>query len=247
MKKRLLAMLVAAVLLLGLLASCGGGGQSDAKAGATPEKTVETFLNALKKQDLDTMLACCYIEDYYDVFSFQDCVVDQGYMDIGSYMAPTDYAFYREAMAVYRRGDLTRYIQVLANNLLLLTDENYQEKWADYAFYNDKANIILYKLKQDDTATGWASDFVDAVDPDRLKGLEIKRVEVEGDDTEVGKERQKRYWGRDQVVMVDAELELEGATFLKGFTLVEVDGRWQIVTFGSLRSGMGNMSLTRIS
>lgn len=223
--KRILAMLLAAVLAITATACAG---KKSGGAGTTPEATVETFLDALKRQDLDAMLKCCYIEDYCNAYDFQKSMTTYRYMQLTSPDAPTQYPLYREAMEVERRGMMTNRIRLLASSLTMQTGDT--GAWEAYKEQYIRAAQISFPPKENDRIEEIAADFIKAVDPDGLRDLrvtQIQRFQPEDENQKAYFERQAEIFGK-QVAEVHVTMELREAVFQKGFMLVEAEGRWQI-------------------
>lgn len=244
--KRYLAMLLVVALAIGATACAGG---KSGGAGTTPEATVETFLEALKAQDLDAMLACCFIEDSCDEFDYQAYIVRQGFMNSTSQEAPAQYPLYRETMAAERRGFMANRIRMLASSLMMQTGD--AGAWEAYVEdYGSKTQIIL--PREEEEREEIAAAFVKAVDPDGLRDLkvtQVQRFQPENEEQKASFETWAKMWGRKQAAEVHVTMELGEAQFQKGFTLVEVEGRWQIaMMWGRLLGNDSSMgAATRIN
>lgn len=220
--------LVLAVCLVSGLAGCGGGKKT--AAGKTPEETLEIFFQALSRQDVDGMMACCYIEDYLDRVSFAQYTDRiRSYLPTGGISAPTEYDLYRKTVDYQLRANFARSFQMLTFSLLA-TDEEYQ----DLLEFRPIGNVDR----------DWANDFSRAVDPAALKDLKVLRIDEDcpdmQDDPRVEENFQKTT-GADDVVERTVLLELDGQLFCKGFTLAEIDGRWQIYLPYALLLGENSM------
>lgn len=220
--------LVLAVCLVSGLTGCGGGKKT--AAGKTPEETLEIFFQALSRQDVDGMMACCYIEDYLDRVSFaQYTDRTKTYLPTNGISAPTEYDLYRKTVGYQLRANFARSFQILTFSLLA-TDEEYQD--------------LLEFRPIGDVDRDWAKDFSRAVDPGALKDLKILRIDEDRSDMQDDprvEENFLRSTGADDVVERTVLLELDGQLFCKGFTLAEVDGRWQIYTVSALLLGENSM------
>lgn len=242
--KRILAMLLAAVLAMTATACAG---KKSGGAGTTPEATVETFLDALRRQDLDAMLKCCYIEDYCNAYDFQKGTTNNGFMQFTSPEAPTQYPLYREAMEIERRGMMTNRIRLLASSLAMQRGD--AGAWEAYKEQYIRTSQIAFPPKENDRREEIVADFIKAVDPDGLRDLrvtQIQRFQPEDEKQKASFERQAENWGRKQVAEVHVTMELGEAVFQKGFTLVEVNDRWQIALFfGVFLSDDGSLGPAR--
>lgn len=195
-------------------------------AGRTPEETMETFFKALSRQDVDTMLACCYIEDYFDRVSFVQFVDRiQSYNLQIDISAPAEYDYYRDLLIERRRGRLAQYFETLTFSLLTTDLEEYEHMM-------DQRPIL---------ADGdWAVDFSRMANPKALADLKVLSIDEncpELQNRPQNKEVMSKNSGADDCVERTALLELNGALFYKGFTLAEVDGRWQIYLQNALLLG----------
>ena len=237
MRKRVLSLLLGVCLLLPLCA-CGGellsGGVKVSAAGATPEETVENFINALKKQDVETMLACCYIDEFYERLDFADYVDYLRSLAVGYSTAPTEYEYYRDLVIAERRGDFAKKIRCLTWSLLA-----FREEVQDYSEYAD------YKRLLDGVIVGpvdwvWADTFTEVIDPSLLENLEIERLDHQKL-TDKQLDASERRWidtfgvddWSDQIVLLD----IDGSLFCKGFDLVKVNDCWKIAGLNSLFLG----------
>lgn len=261
MKKRALAFL----LTLGVILSLTGcGGQSGALGGGksggekTPEKTVERFIKALSNQDLDAMLSCCYIDEYFARVTFEDRAER-----LGSVMTshaegwPWGQPLGRELAVARRRSNFESQIRFLSGSLLLQHKEE-GERTADWDRYLEYQPL---NTKNDPQLIG---DLVAALDYSRLKELKIAPVTIVGEeisgikrleelggknDPEGWKERMQNVaesaqedYGVDDYVQVMVPLVLGEENFVKGFTLVQVDGRWQIFGLNASLAGLEESS-----
>lgn len=224
---RLMTFSLAFCLVLGL-AGCSGGGKKKTVTGKTPEETLETFFEALSEQDVDTMMECCYIDDYLDRVSFAQ------YVDrIGTYIpysgnkisAPTEYGYYRELTGYQLRSQYAWTIQMLTFSLLA-TDEEYDQLW-------DSVPVGPADRK-------WAKNFSRTVDPEALKDLEVLSIDEDRPDLQNDFKAEDNFLnvtGADDCVERTVLLELDDQLFYKGFTLAEIGGRWQIFSLNAVILG----------
>lgn len=235
-KTRALALLLAFGMLLGL-AGCAGGKTG---GGKTPEETMAMFLDALKDQDLDTMLECCDIE-YIDRVDFQKYTERTGVLFLDYIWG--DAALLRETAVAARRGNYARNIQTLTASLLLLGEGEYQTEWANLV------QVQSVPVRKDPQIL---DEFMSKMDPERLKKLEVAPVtvydmEIEGIERildrvvaegKTSEEKAQKYaeqmmtnLAAEDVVEMAVPLTLGDKKFIKTFTLVKVAGRWKINSF----------------
>lgn len=225
---RLMALSLAFCLVLGL-AGCSGGGKKKTVTGKTPEETLETFFEALSEQDVDTMMACCYVDDCLDRVSFSQ------YIDrIGTYVpasggylvsAPTEYDYYRKLAEYECRARFSLGFKMLTFSLLA-TDEEYES--------------LLNNMAVAPVDRKWAKDFSRVVDPEALKDLEVLSIDEDIPDVQNDSQVKDNFikmTGADDCVERTVLLELDDQLFYKGFTLAEIDGRWQIYSLNAVILG----------
>ena len=198
--------------------------------GTTPEETVTIFLNALMEQDAETALACCYIQDYYERVSMEKYVEVVGALSEGHAIAPTEYSFYQELVTYEKYAEFSQKIRWLVYSLLIPFSSN--QICQDY---------MANGLTVADSA--WAEEFIQMVDPDQLKLLSIQSIDANTPDLQNSEQVKKRYmniFGVTNSVERTVVIELNGLLFMKGFTLVEVDGYWQIAQMNAMTCGGDN-------
>lgn len=222
---RWMSLLLVSCLVLGLT-GCGGGDKKETVAGKTPEETLETFFEALSKQDVDTMMACCYVEDYLDRVSFAQYTDRiQSYMPVGGISAPTEYDYYRELLGYELRFQFARGFKMLAFSLLA-TDAEYEQ--------------LLNGMPIQSVDKKWAKDFSRQVDPEALKDLEVLSIDEDKPDMQNDsriRDNLLKSTGADDCVERTVLLELNDQLFYKGFTLAEIDGCWQIYSLNAVILG----------
>lgn len=228
--RRLISFSLAACLVLGL-AGCGNAGSSGSGkrfvTGKTPEETLETFFKALSRQDVNTMMACCYIEDYCDRVSFAQCVERLGgYMPFGPVSAPTEYDYYRN-LAIYQQyATYAKAFQNLAFSLLAIDVDGYK---------NLLENVPIVPVDEN-----WAVEFSREVNPKALADLKVVSIDQDCSERQNDpqyKENMTKSNVVDDCVERTVLLELNGILFYKGFTLAELNGRWQICAPNALLLG----------
>lgn len=216
--KKLFAGILALVMVLGMLLCVSG---CDAHNGfSSPENAVETFLSCLKNQDLNGMLDCMNTEKYIENFSFEDYTkrveVFSPYIDRGS----ADFKLYKDIMKQGMIGNSSSIIKIMTYSLL------YPE--IDY----NGTSIPLDEFYMD--------DFIESVDPEKLKSLEILSIDINNEDLQSNEEHQeltKKSYCADSVVERVALIKIDGELFCKGFTLAEYDGKWYIGGLSGLLFG----------
>lgn len=234
MKRRMVALLLTLGMIVSL-AACGGesgegnGGKSGGKK--TPEETAEAFVEALSRQDLDSMLACCYIEEYVDRVDYRESVEREGIIGLNYWWGlPWDQSMGRELAINAIRHSMNGQIKCLCASLLLEEAGGQREDIEKYW----TGNVI----------TENSPEFVDrltALDFSQLKGLKIEPVEWDGEEISMTQwwrtedaaasremEYYKNSWGVDNAVELTVPMTLGEKKFLMGFTLVETEDRWQI-------------------
>lgn len=164
---RLLSFCLAACLLLGA-AGCGSAGSSGSGkrvvAGKTPEETLETFCKALSRQDVNTMMACCYIEDYFDCMSFAQFTDRMhAYQPYTGISAPTEYDYYRDILLYQRCANFARQFQLLTFSLLATGLDEYEQLVGNQPIGGVDGE--------------WAAEFSRAVDPKTLAGLKVRSID----------------------------------------------------------------------
>lgn len=220
-----IALTLAFCLVLGLT-GCGDSGKKKTVTGKTPEDTLETFFEALSKNDVETMMACCYVEDYLDRVSFSQYTDRiQSYMPVGRISAPTEYDYYRELVGYELRVQYARSFKMLAFSLLA-TDAEYEN------LFN---NIPILHVDRK-----WAKSFSRTVDPETLKDLEVLSIDEDCPEMQRDSKYSKNLLavtGADDCVERTVLLKLDGQLFYKGFTLAEIDERWQIYSLSAMLLG----------
>ncbi len=215
--KKGISLVLTLVLLLAMLSGCSG----KAKTYETPEAVVESFMDALKNQDVEAMLACCYTEPYLENMDFEDRIDQAGGFSMAM-LASTDYAYYKELMRYRLEGSFANHIQILTFSLVLGED------------YEDLLNQMPV------SADGkWAREFNEDTDPEALSTLEV--LEMLDPLKSVDKRRFSDS-AEDSVGAEDAAerlvvFEVDGDMYWKGLSLVEYDGCWYIRNIGSMFAG----------
>lgn len=197
-----------------------GSSRQVAAPGASPEETIKIFLEALVQQDVETMLSCCYIKDYFDRFSFEESVDRQGAANLNT-AAPIEYPYYRNLMLYERQASFSKQIRILTYSLLDI-EENYEDF------------LSFGMLAPADYA--WANNFSNTMNPDQLRNLEVLRIDVNDPESQQDHEyesRLRKTYGSD-VQERAVLLNLNGTFFCKGFTLVDINGKWQIAAISSI-------------
>lgn len=173
------------------------------------------------------MMACCYIEDYFDRVSFSQLVDRMKSYTINyNISAPAEYDYYRELLIYQRCGDFARQFQILTFSLLATDLDEYEQLMGSQVIGNIDRS--------------WAKELSRAVDPKPLADLEILSIDEDCPERQNDpqyKESVRKSSGADDCVERIVLLELDGVLFYKGFTLVEVDGRWQIYMLNALLLG----------
>lgn len=200
---------------------------SDCKLGTTPEETVTIFLNALANQDVDTMLKCCYIEDYYKQFSFKKHIERVGALSPLNGIAPTEYTYYQDLVTYERYAAFARAIRYFTDSLLVpySSDKRYQD-------YIDGYIIPITEID-----SAWIEEFINTVNPSQLQFLKIQSIDANNPSIQSEAIIQNilfHTYGATNCVERTALIELNGSLFLKGFTLVKIDEYWQIAQLSAL-------------
>ncbi len=220
--KKLIAILLILATCISLCA-CGGG----SKGYKTPEATVEAFLKCLKKQDLQGMLDCTYIDPHMENVTFAEYVGNIGYYYVGYPVTPNEYDFYADMQRQNMLSDYTMQIKAMVYTLL-----------------NDEFTIDDYygPMFLEDDAEEWAEDFADSVDPEDLKTLEILEIEeawgdLDSNERKENKKNVKQFHNADDIIFMAALIEVDGELYYKGFTLAEYDGKWYICALNNVAIG----------
>lgn len=192
--------------------------------GGTPEEIIEIFLDALKEQDAETMLACFYLEELTERYSFPKYVDRLETFIPLTFMGPVNSQFYRELALSERKGELAKQIRFFTWSILLAGDEEWGDDYGGVDFSRPKTGV------DDD----WAEEFGDKTDPERLGRVRVLSIDENNPEIQRGKSYQDvsskncRIYGVDDWCERAALFDCGGDLFCKGFTLVEFDGQWQI-------------------
>lgn len=211
------------ILCIALLAGCSGGGKTaltvSEQSFDTPEKAIEYFVSAIAENDLSKAFEACNINEYGEKFDYAAYTESVGaILPAPAVGAPSEYAMYAE---------LNRYTQ--ANSL------STQIKGFAYSFFTELGIADSTQLESADQA----SALVDAVDPSKLKGLVIVRMDVPYPNTmnqEETKALFKQYaamYGADDQTERIVLYELDGKHYCGGFTLLQYGKDWKISLLNS--------------
>lgn len=187
--------------------------------GDSPEEIVEIFMDAFAKQDIDTMLACCYSDEMVERYSFAG-VTEYLHSYVPNMMFSEDSQFYKELALYEQKGVFARNIRHFTWSILLAEDE--------------EDGDILEGMPKANVDYDWALEFESKVDSEKIYGFEVLRIdennpEVQHRDQIIdNNQRRSEVYGVDDICERTVLFECNGMLFYKGFTLVQYDGQWQI-------------------
>jgi len=227
--KKTLAVVLVVLMLFSLMFAASGCSMFRGKGFSTPEDAIEAFFKALKKQDLDGMIACTNIDPYLENFSMEDYCDTIGAFSALHSIAPTEYELYKDIMRAQIISGFASNIKIMSYSLL------YDEI---------DAELITNYIPTDDLDI---DDLIEEVDPKPLETLELIRIDVNNEDLQTDKKYQKsnavKICGADSIAERIALIEVDGDLFYKGFTLVEYDGKWYIRGFSAVLFGEDSLGL----
>lgn len=237
MKKTYITLLTL-ILCIALLAGCSSGNKTtaltiDEKSFDTPEKVIEYFVSGIAENDLSKAFEACNINEYGEEFDYTAYAERAGAILPAPVIgAPSEYPMYVE---------LNRYMQ--ANNLCT------QIKGFTYSFFSDidmSGTTVLENTDQ-------AAEFVEGVDPSKLKSLAIVRMDIPYPNTMNSEETKELFktqsalYGADNQTERIVLYELDGKQYCGGFTLLQYGSDWKISQINSTvanQAAFGNVTET---
>lgn len=192
--------------------------------GDSPEEIVEIFMDAFAEQDIETMLACCYLDEMVERYSFIDAI------DLSHFYVPQsvffgDGQFYKELALYEQKGELAQNIRYLTWSIVLAED-------------GKDVNIIRGDVDRD-----WAIEFENKVDSEKIHGFKVLRIDENNPEKQymdqhiANLQQRSKIYGVDDICERTVLFECNGMLFYKGFTLVQYDGKWQILSFIAVFTG----------
>jgi hypothetical protein len=196
---------------------------------STPEEAIEHFVAAVAGNDFKEAMAACAVNEAADNF---DAAAYIARLKVITYYmgAPSDYEFYRTLNRAYVLNQITN-----------------QLKYFTYSFFDSEAakaicggqNYALQDFEKD------AAQFVADVDPAVLADLRILRMDLPYPETYNSENNEGNLlnftatYGADEATDRIVLYELDGETYLGGFTLLRYGNSWKII---SLSSAIGGIS-----
>ncbi len=206
MRKKRVAVLMLLVLVV---TGCGGGSFK------TPEDAITSYLEGVVESDVDKILQACAIDEVSENFQFDDWVDRLGAMWVQNTLSPADYPLYVE---INRVQQAYRILQPVRNLVYSLLSSEVQESGLD-----------LIEMDRRD-----ANRFVEDVDPERLRGLEVEEIGVpepemmESDRYQENAEEQASIYGADEMTERVVLVSFEDEYYVLGFTLLRYGKSWKI-------------------
>ncbi len=188
---------------------------------ATPEEAIEHFIKSVANNDFKGAIAATVVNEAGDNYNATEFAVNAEYL-IYTMEAPSEYEFYQEL-------NRAQSLAIVAN----------QMKFFVYSFSDSDA--VLAVIKGEDyslNSKDEAEQFVADVDPDKLKELHIMRIDSPSENSYYSNIIAGTY-GADKSTDRIVLYELNGETYLGGYTLLFYDNRWGIL---GLYSDLGDTS-----
>ncbi|MCM5554056.1 hypothetical protein [Pleomorphomonas sp. NRK KF1] len=187
----------------------------------TPEEAVTGFLDAVKKQDFEAILATTAVDRMSEGYDF---VAQAGQLKVimPSFAMPANDPFFISVNKAFYAGMMAKDVQFLTYSLMLANNPVIIDTLLEGHSY----------ANPDYPTAAW--DMFDAVQAERLSELSISKIGTPLPE-EVNSERQQRLFsGHAKLFQGDAETErvallsFDGRDFLVGFSLIRFGDDWLV-------------------
>ena len=213
------ALIIVAVILSGCTNVMNTSGKSgNSKTFKTPEQAIEHFFEGIKENDMEKALQACSIYEYGEQYDFNASIERYTMISPTSY-APTDYDLYADYNIIKRKN-------MWANRILsicyALSDDNEIAKQINEG--------LSVKIESDNDI----EQFVEDVNPDNMKDLEIIRVDVCCPDLQAGDIVERNVKMLNKIISADERKEYsvlfscDGETYATAVTLCKFDNCWKL-------------------
>jgi hypothetical protein len=217
-------MSITAAVLAGAIALLPAAAAAQASpAAATPEDAVTAYVAGVAAADADAILAATAVDEMAAGFDLQAQAERLKALMLSTGLAPAEYPLFAESNRYQQAALILGQVRSLVYGLL--SDEKVD-------------GTVIAPVDAERVAT-----FVSAVDPSRLAGLSV--VDVRQPDPEHTTD--ERYlatmaqaaavYGADEMVERLALVELDGATYGLGFTLLRYGDSWGVSSQSSIMGG----------
>jgi hypothetical protein len=189
---------------------------------STPEIAVEAYIVAVAARDFDAVLATTAAENMAKDFDFVSFVDRLGVLT-SKMPAPSTDPLFTAINNAQMTGQVSAQLQFLVYGLMTTSD------------VVDGVTVTM-----DATA---AQDLVDVLRADRLSGLKLEEIAIpmasiqNGERYQVNATRLAKSYGAGSMTERVALVSFEGLNFAVGFTLLEYDGQWRIMSQNSALLG----------
>jgi hypothetical protein len=230
--KKFYGLVVAGILMfLWLPNAFGNSVPMDAKSFATPENAITHFMEALKKNDLSSVFEACAVQDYSQRFRFKEYVRRLMGLSYIAYMAPAKYDFYIELNKIDTLARISRQIKLICYSLL-----------------SDETDLTATKKDPDEDHV---KDFVRAVDPGKLAGLQVIRMDkpvlVDNERYQKNTLDAARCFGAGNGTERVALLKFNKDLYILGFHLYQYGSSWEIDSLSSPLAGTPMFGVEKIT
>lgn len=206
----------------------------ESKAFETPEETIEQFVILIQNNDFEGALALFAIQNMAEGFDFDAQLDRLNSFQWVVFMAPTEYKSYEVLNQAYQLNSAANNIKGLVYNLLL----------------PDLDILSPYYLSDSEDEN---IDFLRDLDPSKLESLELVRIDYStpeyqrSDSYQDSVDFSKRVYG-----FVDQEeylvlYKFEGNFYAGGFTLVDYEQGWQIVSLDARLAGIKPYNMPQVT
>jgi hypothetical protein len=193
---------------------------------ATPEESIAAYMAAIAANDLDAVFAVAAAEEVAAQSDFVATAERLRVLMPMQSLAPSEYPFYVDTNEAVLRQRIATSVVMLAYSLLA-----------------DVPTDALMRPQSLDDPTAQSRLFADAVDPNRLAGLEVLATAdpatqlADAERASEFAEAQARTLGADEVVERVALIGLDGESYLLGFSLVRFGDEWKVLAQNSALAG----------
>lgn len=193
-----------------------------------PEDAINHFVAGLVENDLQKALQACAVEEYAQGYDFAGMMDRMKALMPIQQMAPSEYSLYAEMNKIAAMGTLVSQMKMMV-----------------YSFFvpEVKDGITIYVGGGKDDA----KKFAEAVNPDKLKGLKILRIDPPMQDilnSEKNIENFQKWakiYGAQEMTERIVLYGLDGKLYLGGFGLLRYEDGWKIQRLNSNLAGLSAM------
>ena len=202
----------------------GADAGSSAPVFSTPEDAVSHFCQALAANDFEMALEACAVREQAEDFNFPGYVDRMKMHMLFANPAPSTSGLYRDLNEAALLGNFANQIKTLS-----------------YSFFVTKG---LDGIPVTPADRAYAEAFEEAVDPKKLAGLKLLRVDppvksiLESAKNVENFGKMARLYGAEEMTERIALYELEGRTFMGGFGLYRYASGWKICRLNSILAGL---------